>query len=216
MSASSGILRRHGLEHGQVWRQRRPRGAVAVEDRDGGPEHRRIIQRAGVDGVRVAFADDAAEHQPAAGGAEVARGLATAEGPGVELLRRPAEAQGAGRKAHEADRAAARRLAAVSAVAKAGERRLAQRLVAQRAAETAASDRLCGVGHDRSLLTSGDAGTKWQTPTNHASVELNYQGQQGRAKARRSIAGALPGGILRAKRALVSLMVNPHRPLSRS
>src|SRR5580698_9938914 len=94
----------HRLEHRQAGRQRDPVGPVAVEDRHARVKARRIVERAGINGVGVARPDDSAEHQPTAGRAEVAVRLA-AKGWESEGPSRPAETDGAGGKAHEADRA---------------------------------------------------------------------------------------------------------------
>src|SRR5271156_5264262 len=83
------IRRRHGLEHRQARKQGGPGRAIAVENRHGGAEDRWVVQGAGVEGVGIGLADDAAEHQAAAGGTEVAGGVAAPGRPAAELACRP-------------------------------------------------------------------------------------------------------------------------------
>ena len=135
------------VEDLEVRRDERPGRAALGEDGEGRVEGRGIVERAGVERVRVGLADLPAEHEAHALGAAVADRVAAIRRFRMELPGFAGEAHGLRLEAHERNEARARRPAAVAAIAMAGADRLAESLVAQGPAEAAASITLGVAGH---------------------------------------------------------------------
>src|ERR1700729_1553363 len=140
-------LGRHPVEHLEVRRDERPGRAALGEDGEGRGEGRGIVERAGIERVRVGLADLTAEHEAHAPGAAVADRVAAIRRFRMELPGFAGEAHGLRLEARERNEARPRRPAAVAAIAMAGADRLAESLVAQGPAEAAASITLGVAGH---------------------------------------------------------------------
>jgi hypothetical protein len=74
-----------GFKHRKVRRNGSPEWTVAREDGDCWAESGGVVQRAGVDGVRIVFAYLPSEHKPAANRTEVSHGDIAIGGLGREL-----------------------------------------------------------------------------------------------------------------------------------
>src|ERR1700682_2505272 len=139
------------LEDFQLRRDYGPGRAIAGEDRDGGMEERRVVERARVDREHRVLADFAAEDEAAANGAGIAHGVAAVRGFGDEFSGLAREAHGARREPHEGNETRARSLAAIGAVTVTHELRFTFGFITDRAAETAAGIALSVFAH-RHLL----------------------------------------------------------------
>jgi hypothetical protein len=80
-------------------------------------EGRGLVKRAGVERVRIGFAEFAAEHETHAVRAAVANRVAAVRRLRAELARFAGEAHGLGLEAHGGDGARTRRPAAIDAIA---------------------------------------------------------------------------------------------------
>src|ERR1700728_348867 len=124
-------LGRHSVENLEAGRDDRPGRAALGEDGEGRVEGRGIVERAGIERVRVGLADLTAEHEAHAPGAAVADRVAAIRRFRMELPGFAGEAHGLRLEARERNEARPRRPAAVAAIAMAGADRLAESLVAQ-------------------------------------------------------------------------------------
>jgi hypothetical protein len=124
----------HSVENLEAGRDDRPVRTALGKDGEGRMEGRGVVERAGVECVRIGLAQLAAEHQAHAVRAAIADRVAAIRRLRPEFARFAGEANRIRLEAHERHEARTRCPAAIGAIAMARADRLAKSLVAQRSA----------------------------------------------------------------------------------